>query len=244
MEKPSELPAIYAKGFLPYTGNPALKREVFYLARSLRVELDRFADTSENRRVGRKIAPLNIQLEIFPKSKFDFQNRAFLDFCTNYAADRFHDGNMNEERLLYVLNRICGSHIFQFTSEDKILGYVWTGIFGNSLQYWYAFFDTDYMKSHSLGKWMMWRLIKWAKDNGLEYVYLGTCYGQHAMYKVRDHKGLAFFDGNIWNTDMKRLKALCKTDKGERPLDFFKGLENQEQFLDSLSSMRKSLKIF
>lgn len=234
MEDTTELPVIYAKGFLPYTGNPALKREVFYLARSLRVELNRFADTSENRRVNRKVEPLNIKVECFPKSEFDFQNQDFLDFCTNYAADRFHDGNMSKERLMYVLNRQCGSHIFQFTSEGKILGYVWAGLFANSLQYWYAFFDTDYLQSHSLGKWMMWRTIQWAKANDLEYVYLGTCYGHHAMYKVRDHKGLAFFDGNSWNQDMKLLKRLCKTDGDGHGMDAFKRLEIQEYFLDKL----------
>jgi len=54
-EDKSEMTEIYNRGFLPYTGNPALQSEVYYLARSLRVNLANFKDTSENRRVARKI---------------------------------------------------------------------------------------------------------------------------------------------------------------------------------------------
>lgn len=234
MEDRTELPEVLAKGFLPYTGNPQLNKEIFYLARSLRVDLDRFVDTSENRRVGRKVEPLNVQLELIKKEDFDLEKPEFVDFCTSYAGERFHDGSMNQERLQYVFNRDCGSHLFEFKSEDKILGYVFAAMEDNSLQYWYAFFDTNYMKSHSLGKWMMWRVIRWAKENGLDYVYLGTSYGRHALYKIRDHKGLAYFDGNTWQTDMKQLKALCKSDADRREADAFKNMDNQTAYLDTL----------
>jgi arginine-tRNA-protein transferase len=234
MESTSELPAIYNQGFLPYTGNPNLGKEVFYLARSLRVDLDRFDDTSENRRVNRKVEPLDIQLKLIKKEDFDLQSPEFIRFCTSYAAERFHDGAMSQERLSYVLNRECASHLFEFRTENKVIGYVLAAISDNSLQYWYAFFDTDYMKSHSLGKWLMWRVIRWAKDNKLDYVYLGTSYGQHALYKIRDHKGLAYFDGNKWNSDLKQLKQLCKTDNGERSADLFKNLEDQGAYLENI----------
>ncbi len=59
---------------------------------------------------------------------------------------------------------------------------------------------------------MMYSVIRWAADQNLEYVYLGTCYGDKSLYKVRDFKGIEFFDGNDWNNDMKLLKQKCKTD--------------------------------
>jgi len=58
----------------------------------------------------------------------------------------------------------------------------------------------------------MFSLIDWAKTQGLKEVYLGTCYGEKAMYKMRDFKGLSYFDGNKWQSDMKVLKAKCKQD--------------------------------
>ena len=210
-ETQEELPAIYDKGFLPYTGNILLDKNIFYLARSLRIDLDRFEDSSENRRVNRKIADLDIQLEVISKSDFDINDSTFVKYCADYAADRFSGNSMPEERLRYVLNSELATHIIRFYNTDQTMGYVIACMEGGMLHYWYAFFDTEYMKSHSLGKWMMWRAIRWAKDEGkLQHVYLGTCYGHHSLYKVRDHKGLAFFDGSGWNQDAKLLKRIMQ----------------------------------
>jgi len=233
-EQPGELPEIYNRGFLPYTSNPAIEPEIYYLCRSLRVDLDRFKDTSENRRVNRKVEELDVQMDVFEKKNFDWEKDEFFDFCVSYAADRFSNNAMNTKRFRYIMNRESASYIFRFTSEGKLLGYVLAVVAGDMLHYWYAFFDTDFMESHSIGKWMMWRVIHWAKEQGLAHVYLGTCYGRHSLYKVRDHKGLAFFDGMRWNEDDKLLKTLCKTDSEPRPSDLFKQSEEPNVFLQKL----------
>jgi len=233
-ETQEELPDIYDKGFLPYTGNILLEKNVFYLARSLRVDLDRFVDSSENRRVGRKIAELDIQIEAIEKANFDIHDSTFVKFCASYAADRFSGNSMPEDRLRYVLDSDIATHVFRFYNAQQTMGYVLACMVGGALHYWYAFFDTEYMKSHSLGKWMMWRTIRWAKDEGLNHVYLGTCYGHHSLYKVRDHKGLAFFDGSKWDQNAKLIKQLCKTDKEELTADRFKLLEDPNTFLGEL----------
>ena len=61
----------------------------------------------------------------------------------------------------------------------------------------------------------MWRTIHWARENKFDYIYLGTCYKKKALYKVRDHKGIEFFDGVRWNEDVELLKYLCKKDEEE-----------------------------
>lgn len=233
-EHQQELPQIYDRGFLPYTGNLQIQENIFYLARSLRVDLEEFRDTSENRRVDRKVEELNIRLEVFKKSEFDITDPVFIDFCSAYAADRFSGGAMSKERFLYVLHSAITTHIFYFYNEYRNLGYVLACQEGNMLHYWFAFFDTEYMKSHSLGKWMMWRSITWAKENGLAHVYLGTCYGSHSLYKVRDHKGLEYFNGAGWSSDMKLLKMRCKTDQLERTADDFKNLDDPGRYLRQL----------
>lgn len=229
-----ELPDIYHRGFLPYTGNIHLQKNLFYLARSLRVDLARFADTSENRRVARKIEELEIEISCTKKTDFDTNNPQFVQFCAAYASDRFSGNAMPEQRLRYVIDSSITSHILSFHNKEKTLGHILTAIEGDMLHYWFAFMDTEYMKSHSLGKWMMWRTICWAKEQGLAHVYLGTCYGVHSLYKVRDHKGLEFFDGAGWNADAKRLKELCKTDKEPLAADRFKLLDEPETFLAQL----------
>ncbi len=229
-EKQSEIPEIYNKGFLPYSNNTKLSLETYYLARSLRVDLDRFKDSSENRRVEKKILEINPSFKVIPISEFDMDQKEFVDFCLDYGKNRFSEG-LELDRLKYILSAKSISHIFEFMVEGKIAGYVITIIENGTLHYWFSFFDLNYYK-FSLGKHMMFNVIKWASDNNLNYVYLGTCYGEKSLYKVRDFKGLSFFDGNQWTSDMKLLKQKCKMDQSFTT-DYFK--QDTDLFLERLS---------
>ena len=113
-----------------------------------------------------------------------------------------------------------------------MVGYVLAVISPEIVHYWFSFFDLELMRSHSLGKWMMWSVIRWAKDQGKQSVYLGTVYGDKALYKVRDHKGLAFFDGHHWNTDMELLKSWCKTDIDRDATDRFKLADDPNAYIE------------
>jgi arginine-tRNA-protein transferase len=232
-ESHDELTNIYQSGFLPYSANTALSYEVFYLARSLRVDLDRFDDTSENRRVNRKIEPLNIQLEILNKEEVLVADQGFFPFCEEYISSRIGEA-MTAARLKYILKLTSGTHIFRFTKDTEVVGYVLAVIDSQIVHYWFSFFELELMKTHSLGKWMMWSVIRWALDNQKKHVYLGTTYGEKALYKVRDHKGLSFFDGNSWNQDMDLLKTWCKTDQDRNATDRFKLADDAEAYIKSL----------
>jgi len=138
---------------------------------------------------------------------------------------------LNAERLNYIVQSESVSHIFEFEIQNKNVGYVIAIIEKGTLHYWFSFFDMAY-QSFSLGKFMMFSVIKWASENNYDFVYLGTCYGEKSLYKVRDFKGLDFFDGNQWNSDMKFLKIKCKMDH-EFTMDDFK--QDTDVFLESLS---------
>ncbi|MEM9849878.1 MAG: GNAT family N-acetyltransferase, partial [Bacteroidota bacterium] len=218
-ESAQDIPAIYDQGFLPYSNDLSIPQEIYYLARSLRVQLSEFSDTSENRRVQRKLAPLDIQLEVIPKAAFQLDQPDFFRFCMNYAQARFSHAAMDAERLRYVLSRASANHLLHFTADGNTVAYVLAIIQDNTFHYWFAFFDTHLMENYPIGKWIMWRSIRWAKEQDLAYVYLGTCYGKSALYKARDFKGLSFFDGMQWNADIKLLKALCKSDDERKDKD-------------------------
>ncbi len=221
-ETADELPDIYARGFLPYTGDLTLTEDHFYLARSLRIDLSRFVTLSENRRVDRKIQPLAIEMSVIDRSDFDTQAASFVAFCQAYAEERFAGGSMSAERLAYVLDRELITHVFRFSSVEQTYGYVLAVVGEGMLHYWFSFYDTEYMQSHSLGKWMMWRLIEWAQQQELDHVYIGTCYREKSLYKVRDHKGAEFFDGRRWNADTDFLKELCRSDDAPQKADMLK----------------------
>ncbi len=228
-ESRAELPEIYDRGFLPYSNNPDLKEEIYYLARSLRVNLDAFKESSENRRVEKKIVELNPDFEVVPIADFDVNDPDFVRFCARFAEERFSD-SISDLRLAYILNNPSISHVFKFTLNDSEVGYVISIIENGTLHYWFAFFSLEF-QVYSLGKWMMFSVIRWAAENELKHVYLGTCYGEKSLYKVRDFKGLAFFDGNDWNTDMKLLKLKCKSDRSFEG-DVFK--QDTDLFLERL----------
>lgn len=233
-ESQDEISELYDKGFLPYTGNPDMEKEVYYFARSLRVNLEKFDDTSENRRVNRMVEPLGIEVSVTPKASFPTESPEFLNFCENYINERIGEDHMNMERWKYILSRETGSHLFEFRTPEKVVGYVLAALNEDMVHYWFAFFDTEYMRTHSLGKWMMWRVIRWAKDNGLKHAYLGTAYKPAALYKIRDHKGLEFWDGTKWNEDVKILKEWCQTDLEPKSADRFKLIENPDEYLEKL----------
>ncbi|NND04982.1 MAG: GNAT family N-acetyltransferase [Saprospiraceae bacterium] len=235
-ELQEELPRIYEQGFLPYSANTQIRGELFYLARSLRVDIDRFQDTSENRRVQRKIAELDITVSCHPKVQFLETHKTFESFCLAYANERIGD-HLSVQRFQYICNLETGTHVFNFQSQTLgDVGFVLAAIEGKMLHYWFSFFNVELMRSHSLGKWMMWYVINWAKEQDLEKVYLGTCYGSKSLYKVRDHKGLAFFDGTSWNTDVKLLKIWCKADEERRDDDRLKQASDPNILLKKLKA--------
>ena len=193
-ENQSEIPQIYDKGFLPYSNDVNLDRETYYLARSLRVDLSQFTASSENRRVSRKIETLSPSLKVIPIDQFDIDDPEFKKYCFDYASSRFSD-KISEARMDYILHSKSISHIFEFSIQEKKVGYVITIIEQGTLHYWFSFFDLE-LQEYALGKWMMFSVIQWAAEQNLTYVYLGTCYGKKSLYKVRDFKGLSYFDGN------------------------------------------------
>lgn len=220
----NEISEIYGKGFLPYSNDLALQEEVYYMARSLRVDLTLFSETSENKRVLKKIAELSPVFRIISTREFKIEDKNFQDFCMHFANERFSEP-FSLERLQYILRWKSLSHIFEFSLEGKVVGYVLSVMQGDTLHYWFAFFDLNY-PAYSLGKYMMFSVIDWAKKNGLGFVYLGTVYGEKALYKARDFKGLEFFDGNNWQNELSQLKSKCKTDQHFETDSFKKEAQN------------------
>lgn len=231
-ESKYEYSEIYSMGFLPYTGRIELEQSIFYMARSLRADLRKLTSTGENRRTDRKLEELGITTEWIPMQDFDIHDPVFRDICSNYTQERFRNGQMSDERLEYVLNHDLASYIWLCkTSDGTPLGYVLLSVHDNMVHYWYAFMNLDYIQDRPVGKWMMWNVLKEAQENGYDYAYLGTVYGVNALYKVRDHNGVEFYDGRGWNPDKELLKTLCHGDDERGIVDAFKLTDAPEEFM-------------
>lgn len=218
-----------AMGYLPYTGLPHLKENSYYLARSLRVKTSPFHLSSENRRVFRKFKDIKIECTLIEKTSFAWTQEN-IDFCLHYANSRFST-TFSRERFQHILDHNHSNKLIRLDLEGQLVGLILLGADDTAWHYWFAFFSLDHFSGLPFGKWAMTKSLELADQNGVQYVYLGTCYGAHSLYKVRDFNGISYFDGNQWSGDAKALKALCKQDQNTDITDLIKKHEDYYSYL-------------
>jgi|GEM_PF-282487 len=232
---------IYNKGFLPYTGDPEMTNYLYYMARSLRVNLSEFSLISENRRVLRRFEEYTMNYEWIRKNEFSSYVSEHKNSWMQYCAARFSDDAMNEERLRYIMESPFATGIIRFTLDDIHAGDVIVSNQGDMLHYWFCFYDLEKFEGLPLGKYLMLQVIRLCQEDGFRYVYLGTCYGDRSLYKARDFRGVEFFDGAGWQADLNRLKNWCHQDNENPKLDRFKRMDDDQQntMFDRLSQYSK-----
>lgn len=205
-EKPSD---IMEKGFLP----ASLMLDRFYLCRNIRVSLEEFKPSSENRRIKRKGEGISCQL--IKREDFDF-NQQRQDFCHDYAEKKWGQGVMDYDRLNRTMSSPVISDVLVFSEAGKEIGYVAMYTEGTELAYYYySFYDLKH-PFRSLGMFMMISAIEYFKEQSLKYIYLGTCYSRKATYKTQ-FVGVSFFNGYKWSRDIGELKYLVDRQEKEKP---------------------------
>jgi len=198
-----ETPAdLFEAGFLPSTRD--LNR--FYLTRHIRVRLTEFTPSSENRRVLRKCSHLRMRL--IPQADFEV-TPARLEFCHAYAHNRFGEGVMSIDRLESLFRAPVATHVMIFDDPDtgKEAGYVVLYVDSPRLAfYYYSFYDLS-LFDRNLGLYIMTSVVKSFTDDGIGFLYLGTCYSERALYKTQ-FRGSEFFNGVRWSKEIRELKYL------------------------------------
>jgi arginyl-tRNA--protein-N-Asp/Glu arginylyltransferase len=205
-ETPSE---IFNAGFLPSSRN--LDR--FYLCRQVRVNLARFKPSSENRRILRKGAGIDVTL--VPRDKYDY-TPAQREFIKTYADIKFGKDVMTFERLDALFSSPIISHLLVFTDAEKgnEVGVATLYIEDRELAYYYyAFYDLNYY-ARNLGMYMMTSAVALFAGRDFRQLYLGTCYSQTALYKTQ-FAGAEFFNGFRWSDDLDELKFIIRRDNKE-----------------------------
>lgn len=207
-ENGDDLAKIYGQGFLPYSGSPAAKN-IFYMARSARVPLQEFEFSSENRRIAKKFEA-QFEIEVRPKEKFNVKNKKFINFCIEYFSKRHGEKVMPLERLMQIIQNEILTHIIEYKIDNKPIAYVFMAEEGLISHFWYSFYDLS-LVHQSLGMWLMLDCAHRAKELNKKYFYIGTVYGEKALYKTA-FKNLEFWSGQEWLADTKKLKILARQD--------------------------------
>ncbi|MCB9809431.1 GNAT family N-acetyltransferase [Candidatus Peribacteria bacterium] len=222
-ENPAAWDSAFAAGYSPHTMTPWVEgKTVFRLNRSVRIALRDWTETSENRRLEGKVAPLSITAALIPLEEFAF-TEAFWRFCEHYSEQRWLTGRrFDRAHLERLIATPVATHILTYTSDGQPIGYVlscWTGV---SFYHWFSFYDLRYYDDYSLGKWCMGHCIAWAAAAGGQYAYLGTCYGESARYKVRDFNAVEWYTGEGWSRDRELLREACRQDTEGMPTERIK----------------------
>src|SRR5882757_5401148 len=202
-----ETPAdIFNAGFLPSSRN--LDR--FYLCRQVRVNLAKFKPSSENRRILRKGA--GIEVKLVPRDKFDYTPDR-RQFFKTYADIKFGKDTMTFERLDALFAAPIISHLLVFSDAEKggEIGVATLYLESKSLAfYYYAFYDLNYY-ARNLGMFMMTSAAALFAERSCKHLYLGTCYSDNALYKTQ-FAGAEFFNGFRWSANLAELKHLLRHD--------------------------------
>jgi len=200
---------LFGQGFLPNTHD--LSR--FYMCRHVRVDLNDYQPSSENRRILRK--GNGVAFEIYPRKDFQY-TRAWQNFCLYYADKKFGKGVMTKQRLDSVFSSSVCSHCAVFTDKPsgEHIGLVVLFLHQPDVAfYYYSFYDLGYVQK-SLGMIMMTFLVGQMKKDGYDYIYLGSCYDRRALYKTQ-FEGMQFWNGRQWSDNKDELKYLIDRDQGQ-----------------------------
>jgi arginyl-tRNA--protein-N-Asp/Glu arginylyltransferase len=79
--------------------------------------------------------------------------------------------------------------------------------------YYYAFYDLSYY-SRNLGMFMMTTAVARFAGRGFQFLYLGSCYLENALYKTQ-FAGAEFFNGVRWSENLDELKYLLRREQTE-----------------------------
>lgn len=174
--------------------------------RSLRIKLEEFEPSSENRRILRRNEKISLRVESLPLTNYDFKiHKLAKDFYTQ----KFGAGTMSASKIKELLTNTQKSNLnklFIYSLDRKDIGYCICLETKNILHYSYPFYELEFDKA-GFGIGMMTIAVKWAKENGKKYIYIGSYKDSSSKYKLQ-FKGIEWFDGKNWNEDLNKLKQL------------------------------------
>ncbi len=219
---------LYNEGFV-FT---RLGKGAMIQTRSVRVNLDKFELSSENKRVLRKTEDVKLNTVVLPHPDYDWHiHKLGVDFYTKKFGEKTFSANKIKEILtssesnfnLLLEYRHCeeqgdaaiplvaekhgiASPSMADRNDNVTIGYCICYQNKEILHYGYPFYDLETNISN-LGIGMMTKAILWAKEQGLKYVYLGSAKDSKALYKFQ-FEGVEWFDGKQWQTNIAELKKI------------------------------------
>ena len=207
--------SLYNEGYI--FGRP--NRGYMNQTRSLRIDLDKFELSSENRRILKKAENLKFKIEDLPYKNYSWEiGKLAKDFYTQKFGDGTFSANKVKE-LLTTKHNFNKLFYYQLSTinEQRTIGYAICFESNKILHYSYPFYTLENSKLFenfkfqisNLGMGMMLHAILYAQKQNKKYIYLGSAKDEKAKYKLQ-FKGLEWFTGEEWSQDLEELKNVFK----------------------------------
>lgn len=192
---------LYNEGYI--FGRPS--KGYMYQTRSLRIDLDKFELSSENRRILRKTENLRLKIEDLPLVDYHWN---IGKMAKDFYETKFGKGTFSANKIKEILTTEHNfNKLFTYSIENENIGYCIALETNNIIQYSYPFYDLSADKNTGMS--MMLQAVNYAKENNKKYIYLGSAKDEKAKYKLQ-FAGLEWFDGEKWSDDLEELKNILK----------------------------------
>ncbi|PIT88109.1 MAG: hypothetical protein COU29_03805 [Candidatus Magasanikbacteria bacterium CG10_big_fil_rev_8_21_14_0_10_36_32] len=174
--------------------------------RSVRINLNDFELSSENRRVLRKTEDVKMEIIKLPHPDYDWRIHKL---GHDYYSAKFGEKTFSANKIKELLTEESNFNLLlKYSINEKIVGYCICYAGADCLHYTYPFYDLE-ANIANLGIGMMTKAIVWAKENGKKFVCLGSAKDSAAIYKTQ-FNGFEWFDKKNWQTDIDELKNVLK----------------------------------
>jgi len=163
-----------------------LGKGVMHQVDSVRVDLNEFELSSENRRIIKKVKVLELIWESIPYKKYTWKTgRLAKDFYDHKGGE----GTMSVNKIREMFTNMDKSNMNGvFVYQPESVGYCLCYRAENIIHYSYPFYNLN-NNSPNIGMGMMLKAVLWAKEGGKKYIYLGS----NKKYK-HQFRGLEVFD--------------------------------------------------
>lgn len=176
--------------------------------RSVRVKLENFELTSENKRILNRTEEIKLEVYPLPYEKYDW---SIAKMGKDFYGQKFGEKTFSANKLKEILTNAEKSNfnrLLVYTKNNEPLGYSVAYENSDIIHYSYPFYNLNF-PDKNIGMGMMTKAITYTKEQGKKYFYLGSAQRPTDTYKFQ-FKGLEWFDGTNWREDLNELKEILK----------------------------------
>lgn len=194
----SEIEDYYNKGY-------KLTRINLQSTRLIRVNLKDFSLSSENKRILNKYPNVKVELYKLPYLNYNWKiSKLGHDFYQKKFGEKLF--SVNKLKSLFLNPEMNSMNSVLVYSEKTNIGFCLCFNTLNIFHYSYPFYEIKYENSN-FGMFMMTSAVKYSKENGYKYIYLGGCNSKKDLYK-NQFNGIEWWTGENWSKDLALLKSL------------------------------------